>query len=42
MILLEQKLNQMGFNVEEVKLTQPHFFEMILLCYQANMERLQR
>ena len=41
-ILLEQKLSQMGFNVEEFKLTQPQFFEMILLCYQANMERLQR
>ena len=42
MAMLELKLNQMGFDVEEVKETQPRFFEMILLCYQANMAKLQQ
>jgi len=40
MILLEEKLTQMGLDVEEVRQTQPRFFDMILLCYQANMAKL--
>lgn len=41
-LLLEQKLNEMGLDVEEIKQTQPRFFDMILLCYQANMAKLQQ
>ena len=41
MLLLEHRLQQMGFDVEEVKRTQPQFFEMIMLTYQANMEKLR-
>ena len=41
MKLLERQLNEMGFDVEEVKQTQPRFFDMIVLCYQANMAKLQ-
>jgi len=40
MLMLEHKLNQMNFDVEEVKQTQPRFFDMIVLCYQANMAKL--
>lgn len=40
--MLELKLNEMGLDVLELKQTQPHFFEMVLLCYQANMSKLQQ
>ena len=39
--LLDRQLNEMGFDAEEVKQTQPRFFEMIVLCYQANIAKLQ-
>lgn len=40
--LLEQKLNQMGFDAEELKKSEPQFFNMIRLCYQVNMAKLQQ
>ena len=38
--LLDRQLNEMGFDADEVKQTQPRFFEMIVLCYQANIAKL--
>lgn len=37
LFFLEQKLNEIGIDVEEVKQTQPQFFNMIKLLYQVNM-----
>jgi len=30
----------MGFDAEELKKTEPQFFNMIRLCYQVNMAKL--
>lgn len=38
---LEQRLNELGIDVEEVKQTQPQFYAMIKLLYQVNLGRLQ-
>ena len=40
--MIEHKLTQMDFDVEEVKQTQPRFFEMLMLCYQVNLTKLQQ
>ena len=42
MQMIEHKLTQMDFDVEEVKRTQPRFFEMLMLCYQVNLTKLQQ
>ena len=42
MRMIEHKLTQMDFDVEEVKQTQPRFFEMLMLCYQVNLTKLQQ
>ena len=35
-------LNQMNINVEELKRSQPSFFETIVVCYQHNLAKLQQ
>jgi len=37
---LEARLNAIGIDVDEVKQTQPQFYNMIKLLYQANMAKL--
>ena len=38
---LEQRLAELGIDVDEMKESQPNFYNMIKLLYLANMGRLQ-